>query len=286
MDTAQLYETYKPMLFSVAYRMTGTVTDAEDIVQDTFVSLERDERSDVVNVKAYLYKILVNRCIDYLKSARRRRETYVGPWLPEPLVISENDPLQTVLSHESLSVAYLLLMEKLTPIERAVFILREVLDFGYSEIAEMVGKKEENCRKILSLAKRKLGGPPSESAGSYEADQSRLNEFIEAVYTGNSAVLLELLAEDVVLYSDGGGKVKAALHPIRTRDHVLRFLQGLLKLAPADLRLRWVNLNGSPGLVAFSEQEPDSAVSFQIREGRIEAIYIIRNPDKLRHLKV
>jgi RNA polymerase sigma-70 factor, ECF subfamily len=230
-DIAQLYSTYKPLLFSLAYRMLGTVTDAEDMVQDTFLSLEKTRTDEIHNIKAFLCKTLTNKCIDFLRKARKQREVYVGPWLPEPLVLTseEGDPVHEVITHDRLSIACLMLMESLSPTERAVLVLREVLACDYREIAELVGKAEANCRKIFSRVRQKLSHQLPNETIDYTQHKQLVEQFLAAMRDGDAETMLALLAEDVTLYSDCGGKVRAAIFPIFTRERVLAFLQGITK---------------------------------------------------------
>src|SRR4051812_18891712 len=227
------YKQFKPLLFSIGYRMLGSVAEAEDIVQETFLKAYQIDDQKIDNKKAYLCKIMTNRCLDVLKSARYRREHYVGPWNPEPLLLESSpdfDPSEVVLQNEGLSIAYLRMMEHLAPDERAVLLLREVFDFSYLEIGNVIEKKEENCRKIFSRAKQKVAGIEGESL-NYEANKSIINRFIQAFEQQHMNTLLELLSENVTLYSDGGGKVRAAKRPIHSLPNVLAFLYGIAKKA-------------------------------------------------------
>ncbi len=284
-NTQELYLTYKPLLFSLAYRMLGTVMDAEDMVQETFLSLEKAPRENIANVKAFLCKILTNRCLDFLKAARRKREVYVGPWLPEPLVFREEDePMAQLVNQDNLSIAYLTLMETLSPTERAVFILREVLDFDYGEIAQIVGKEEANCRKIFSRVKQKLVSELPEHRIDYQHQKQLLSLFLQAIQTENTATLLELLSADAVLYSDGGGKVNAAIHPILSRERVIAFLIGVTKKNLSDARVEFVRVNGEAGIIVYAGGAILGVLGLKLREGQIESIYVIMNPDKLQRL--
>jgi RNA polymerase sigma-70 factor (ECF subfamily) len=278
--------TYKPLLFSLAYRMLGRVMDAEDMVQDVFLSIEKLDLGKITNVKAFLCKMVTNRCIDYLRSARKQREIYVGPWLPEPLLVyaEGDDPEAEAIEHENLSIAYLAMMEKLSATERAVLVLREALGFEYREIAEMIGKTEANCRKILSRVRQKLGDEIVETPVHYEQNKQVLIDFMQAVHHGDTEKMLSLLAEDVVLYSDGGGKVLAALHPIVSRDRVAAFLLGVVKKLPAEIQTFLTTVNGLPGFVSVLNGKIHSVTSYKMKGDRLEAIYIIMNPDKLRHI--
>ncbi|MCM3560299.1 RNA polymerase sigma-70 factor [Brevibacillus borstelensis] len=286
MDTQQLYVTYKPLLFSIAYRMLGTVADAEDIVQDTFLSLERFQKKNVENIKAWLCKTLTNRCIDFLRSARKKREVYVGPWLPEPVVFRDEQlgPMEQVIRQDQLSIAMLALMESLSPVERAIFILREVLDFDYDEIAEITGKETVNCRKIFSRVKQKLSKELPDKRIDYEQQRMLLESFLQAIHTEDSATLLELLSPDVVLYSDGGGKVKAALRPILSSERVVAFLLGVTRKQSTDYRVEIANVNGEAGIIAYEGNEVYGINTIKLVDGKIAAVYIIRNPDKLKNV--
>ncbi|UFJ40257.1 RNA polymerase sigma-70 factor [Brevibacillus humidisoli] len=273
------------MLFSLAYRMLGTVVDAEDIVQETFAMMGRIHQEHISNIKAYLCKMVTNRCLDHLKSAQKQREVYVGPWLPEPLVLQQDDdPLQEVISRDSLSIAYVTLMQQLTAVERGVFVLREVLQFDYSEIAEIVGKTEANCRKIFSRVRQKLAHEHPQQEVPYEENEKLLRGFITAIRRGDAQALLRFLSDDAVLYSDGGGKVRAALRPIYSRERVVAFLLGVAQKRAANIGLQIVNVNGSPGLLISEGSKYWSVFSYKLQGGQIAEIYLIMNPDKLRHL--
>jgi RNA polymerase sigma-70 factor (ECF subfamily) len=288
-ETDELYKAYKPLLFSLAYHMLGSVMDAEDIVHDAFLALNSVQKEDIRNLKSYLCKIVSNRCIDTLRSARAKREVYVGPWLPEPLVAdpAPNDPMQLVINKDTVSTAFLLLMEKMTPTERAVFVLREALNYDYEEIAEIVGKTSANCRQIFRRSKQRLSQSGLTTAEAENAEQKNalIERFVNALGTGDTEQLLEMLSADIVLYSDGGGKVTAAVHPIAGQDRVLRFLLGLLAKVPADFSFRFAPVNGGPGILAFAEGKLLNVVSFSVREGQIRNVYITVNPDKLQHLQ-
>lgn len=282
--TEQLFITYKPLLFSLAYRMLGSVQDAEDIVQDAYITWSVQTLNQVQNPKAYLCKIVTNRCIDLLKSARKQREAYVGPWLPEPLLTDNNeDPALHYVMKESLSTAYLLLLEQLSETERAVFLLREVLEYDYHLIAEVVGKSSSNCRQIFHRAKKAIGNhtiaqysPPKASALT--------EQFVSAVVSGNVSKLLSLLAVDAKLLSDGGGKTKAALVPIMGSERISRFYMGIMAKTKEDFSFKYTIVNGEPGIVLYAEQRVFGVLSFQIKNDLIQTIYWVVNPDKLTHL--
>ncbi|AFH59506.1 RNA polymerase sigma-70 factor [Paenibacillus caseinilyticus] len=295
----QAYTTYKPLLFSLAYRMLGSVMDAEDIVQDAFLSLDAAGPEPIRNLKAYLCRVVTNRCIDRLRSAQKQREVYVGPWLPEPLLTdgdpSGNPPEQYMLQ-ESVSTAYLLLLQQLSSTERAVFLLREVLLYDYEEIASIVGKSQANCRQIFHRAKRSIGGSASFDSGGdvclaaprpaagQEARQL-IEGFLTALATGDVPKLLSSLSEDASLFSDGGGRVTAAVRPILGADRIIRFLTGLLEKSPPGFSYRPALVGGGPGLVTYIHGEPSSVMSFEVAGGQIRAIYIVVNPEKLQHVR-
>ncbi|WP_338448792.1 RNA polymerase sigma-70 factor [Niallia oryzisoli] len=277
-----IFKQYRALLFSISYRMLGSVTEAEDIVQETFLSYFQHDTGAVKNEKAYLCKMAINLCLDTLKSARKKREVYVGPWLPEPILtpVEQDDPADQAIAKESLSFSYLLLMEKLSPVERAVFLLREVFGFSYREIGEIVTKTEANCRKIFTRLKEKIGAEVQVTTLNNDKNQTIISEFIQAFQNGDMEKIMTLVSEEVVLYSDGGGIVKAAIKPIYSRNHVLSFLTGIAAKAPADLITKFQNINGQLGVVNYINSYPHSVISFQDQNEQITNIYI--NPEKLQ----
>ena len=280
------YQQYKPLMFSICYRMLGSIVEAEDIVHETFLKAYQIDEKKIDNKKAYLCKMVTNRCLDELKSVRRRREKYVGPWNPVPLLIektNDSDPSDIVLKKEGLSIAFLRMMEHLTPDERAVLLLREVFDYSYSEIANMIEKKEENCRKILSRAKQRVSRVEDESL-NYEKNKNIINLFIQAFQRNDTSTLVELITDNVTLYSDGGGKVNAAIRPIFSRANVMVFLYGIIKKAPEDFYFELKNVNYQPAIVIHINGKVQSIISFFICNDKINEIYITMNPDKLPNL--
>jgi RNA polymerase sigma-70 factor (ECF subfamily) len=272
--------------FSVAYRMLGSVVEAEDIVQDALLRFHNASNAgtSIESREAYLTSITTRLAIDHLRSARVRRETYVGEWLPEPVIQSNTSAqLERV---ESISMAFLLLLETLTPTERAVFLLREVFEYDYSEIARIVEKAEDNCRQIFARAKRRVEeGKPRFEPSLEERDQLA-EKFFDACRAGELAGLEELLAQNVTCYSDGGGKVVAAVKPVHGRDKVARFLQGILKKG-RDLGgfFRPAVVNGNPGAIAVDKEgRLVNVVELEIADGAIQALRIVVNPEKLQHL--
>jgi RNA polymerase sigma-70 factor (TIGR02957 family) len=281
----ELYDQYKALLFTLAYQLTGSVADAEDAVQDVFVKACAVEPEHVEQPKAYLCKMVTNRCLDMQKSARRKREMYVGPWLPEPIRTPEADTLETIVRRDLLSYAMLVLLERLTPAERTVFVLREALGFDYPEIAELLGKQEASCRKLMSRARSKMGISEEEATAAEAVELEWVSRFLTSLEQGNVDHVLSLLTEDVMLFSDGGGKVAAATRPIQTRDHVARFLLGTFKglesYYQGNFHFEVASLNGETSLVLRSGDETAAAIFIQPRRGKFAGIYIVRNPDKL-----
>nr|WP_239589268.1 RNA polymerase sigma-70 factor [Metabacillus crassostreae] len=258
------YQQFKPLLFSLGYRLLGSVIETEDIMQETFLKAFEINEQNIDNKKAYLCKMMTNRCLDVLKSARHKREQYVGPWNPEPLLLEKLhtfDPSERMIQNEGLSIAYLRMMEHLTPDERAVLLLKEVFDFPYSEIANIIEKKDENCRKIYRRAKQKISLVEGESL-NYEKNKSMINRFIEAFQMQNMDALLELISENVTLYSDGGGKVNAAVRPIVSLPNVLALLFGILKKAPEDSYFEIKNVNGQPAIIIYMNSTLQTSLVF------------------------
>lgn len=281
--TKEDYQLFKPLLFSLGYRMLGSVVETEDMVQETFLKAYQVNEENIKNKKAYLCKILTNLCLDFFKSARYKREEYLGPWNPEPLLLEKLhalDPSEMIIQKEGLSIAYLRMMEHLTADERVVLILREVLSFSYSEIANMIEKKEESCRKIFSRANQKISVVEGESL-DYEKNKLVVNRFIEAFQTENTETLLELISNNVTLYSDGGGKVNAAIRPIASATNVLALLYGVMKKAPKDSYFEIKSINYQPAIAIYTKGKLLSVISFCIRDEKITELYITMNPEKL-----
>jgi RNA polymerase sigma-70 factor, ECF subfamily len=285
-----LYEELRPYMFAIAYRMVGSVSDAEDIVQEAFLRFHRaTSGGDVVeSPKAYLSAVTTRLGIDHLRSARVRRERYVGQWLPEPLLTDEAPEVsQHAETADSLSLAFLVLLESLSPVERAVFLLREVFGYGYDEIARVVDKSEANCRQIAVRARRQVDAKKPRFEASRQRKEELAQRFFAAAAEGDAEGLLGLLAADVVAYGDGGGKGPAFLRPVFGRDRVARLLAGFR--ARADqlgvTSLQPAAINGQPGAVFFDpEGHPIAVVSLDIADDQVQAIRAVSNPDKLSHL--
>jgi RNA polymerase sigma-70 factor (ECF subfamily) len=280
------FDQYRGLLFSIAYRMLGSVADAEDMLQETFIRWQQAAEQDIRSPRAFLITIISRLCINYLQSARVQREEYVGEWLPEPLVADQGkDPFGIIKVDESLSMAFLLLLERLTPVERAVFLLREVFEYEYSEIAAVLGQSEVNCRQILSRARRHVNEMRPRFKASPEQQSHLLERFLTATRGANMDGLLELLSQDVVLYSDGGGKGPAVPNQIHGADRVARgILLGLTKFVPTNLGYRLTQVNGNPGVVSYLDGKPFSVITLDGSGDRIYGIYVISNPDKLAHI--
>jgi RNA polymerase sigma-70 factor (TIGR02957 family) len=283
----ELYRDARPLLFSIAYRMLGSVSEAEDIVQEAFLRFERALQggADVEVPKAYLVSVATRLAIDHLRSARVRRESYPGTWLPEP-VVSERSPEDVAELADSLSMAFLVLLETLSPIERAVFLLREVFGYGYDDIATIIDKTEANCRQIVVRARRHVdAGRPRFTTSPDERD-AIVRRFLAACDEGDVDGLVRLLADDVAFYGDGGGKVASVRRPVLGRDAVGRFLRRLLRQAREQrLRLTFATVNGQPGILVFDPAGGVfNAVAVDIRDGAIAAFWAVANPDKLAHL--
>ncbi|WP_115995379.1 RNA polymerase sigma-70 factor [Cohnella lupini] len=280
----ELYTKYKNLLFRLAYQLTGSASDAEDIVQDVFVKVHDVDPERLAEPKAYLCRMTTNRSLDLLKSARKKRELYTGPWLPEPLFTAGDDEFEVVERKELLSYAMLVLLERLSPAERAIFVLREALCFEYEEIAGLVGKSEVNCRKIVSRARGKMGMAEEDHLEADAHGDEWIGRFLHALEQGNANALMSLLSEDAVLVTDGGGKVSGATQPILTRERIVRFLFGLIHKAQEN---RWdfsadiMPMNDRTALVIRIDERIDTVAFLDVDDTNIRRIYFVRNPDKL-----
>jgi RNA polymerase sigma-70 factor (ECF subfamily) len=285
-----VYEELRPLLFSIAYRMVGSTSDAEDIVQEAFLRFHRESRTgtDIESPKAWLSRVTTRLAINHVQSARVRRERYVGTWLPEPLVTeTASEGLRHAETADSLSLAFLVLLESLGPVERAVFLLREVFDYGYDEIAAVVGKSEDNCRQIAVRARRQVEAKKPRFEASRHKREELSRRFFNAVAAGDTQGLIGLLAADVVVYADGGGKAPAILRPVFGRERAVRLFS---KLRPSEQRLgvssmRHAEINGQPGaLYLDADGRPLAVISLDIVDDLVQTVRAISNPDKLRHL--
>lgn len=287
--SAALFEGLRPLLFSIAYRMLGSVGEAEDVTQDAWLRYHRAlaEGQVIASPKAFLTTVTTRLAIDAARSARARRETYVGTWLPEPLSVSlDPDPADLAEMNDSLSLAFLTLLQALSPVERAVFVLHEAFDYPYDEIAGIVGKSEQNCRQIFARARKRVGEGRPRFDASLRQQQELASRFLGAAERGDLDGLVSFLAEDAVFYGDGGGKAHAYPQPLRGRNRVGKALQAIARgTGDFHLSLRAALINGQPGALIFdTEGRLINALVFDIAEGAIQAVRGIVNPDKLTHL--
>jgi RNA polymerase sigma-70 factor (ECF subfamily) len=286
-NVESLYADLRPAAFAVAYRMLGSVSEAEDAVQEGFLRLHRAlaDGAEIESPRAYVTAVVTRLCIDQLRSARARRETYVGEWLPEPLV--DDDPARHAEMADSLSLAFLVLLESLSPEQRAAFLLREVFDYPYDQIAEIVGKSEDNARQLAARARRHVEERRPRFEASRQAREQLADRFFAAIGEGDLGPLEEMLAEDVVLHGDGGGKAPALARALHGRSRVARTLRAWVKLSArvVDISVRRVEVNGQPGAMTFDgEGKLINVMALDIADGRIQEIRSVVNPDKLRHL--
>jgi RNA polymerase sigma-70 factor (ECF subfamily) len=287
---AEAFEDQRLLLFSIAYRMLGSVAEAEDVVQEAFLRYQRalEASAEIDSPKAYLSAVTTRLAIDQLRSARVRRESYVGEWLPEPLLTDETAPdgARQAEEADSLSLAFLLLLERLSPVERAVFLLHDVFDYGYDEIAGIVGKSEDNCRQLATRARRHVAEHKPRFEASRQQRDELADRFFAAVGDGDFEGLVELLAADVVVYGDGGGGAPSWRRPIVGPDRVARLMMGVRRQArELELNARRAEINGQPGLLIFDRDGGlVNVMTLDIADGLVQTVRSIINPDKLRHL--
>lgn len=283
---AESFEGYRPLLFSIAYRMLGSASDAEDMLQETYLRYRSAESREIHELKAYLCTIVTHLCLDFLKSARIQRESYIGPWLPEPVLTGEQyiNPFETAEQHESVSLAFLVLLESLTPPERAVFLLHEIFDFDYREIAEMIGKSAANCRQLCHRAKTYIAERHHRFDASRETHLRLINRFLIACQEGDMQGLQEILAQDVTNWGDGGGKVLTARRPIIGVEAVTRFWLALGRKAPSGLTFSIADVNGCPAVLLWVDNALYAVVAFDVADEKIQAIRDVLNPDKLAYI--
>ena len=287
-DSSKLaaFEQHRGLLFSIAYRMLGSVADAEDTLQDAFIRWQRASEVDIRSPRAFLVTIVSRLCINHLQSARVQREAHVGEWLPEPLVTEPGSNASEIVQvDESVSMALLLLLERLTPEERAVFLLHEVFDYKHAEIAATLSLSEANCRQLLRRAQQHAQLARPRFSASTQEHTDLLERFCQAAGSGDMNRLISLFSSDVVMHTDGGGKAAALVLPIYGSDKVARAaVHGLRRLMSLNVRQRIVEINGQPGIVSYQDGRPQSVFTVEARDGWIEAIYIVTNPEKLAHL--
>lgn len=287
MSISELHDDLRPRAFAIAYRMLGSVSDAEDIVQEAFLRMHQATQrgEQIKSPRAYISTLVTRQSIDQLRSARVRREQYVGEWLPEPLAI-ESTPAEQVETADSLSLAFLVVLESLTPQQRAAFLLREVFEYPYADVAEIIGTSVDSTRHLVSRARAQVRERRPRYSTSKGQQEELARRFFAAAQQGDLLALEALLAEDVALHADGGGKVPAQRQPVFGNEKVAKVISaGVATLGRRGMRLQVTEINGHPGAIALDgENQLFGVMSLDIVEGRIQAIHSIANPDKLEHL--
>jgi len=288
-STLALFAKYRPLLFSIAYRMLGSAMDAEDLVQDVYLRWREADPAQIENIKGYLTTMTTRMCIDFLRSARIQREEYIGPWLPEPLP-EERDtyrsPAELVQLSESLSTAFLVMLETLTPDQRAVFLLHDVFGYSYAEVSEVIGKNEAACRQLASRARQYLRRDEVRFEASPAHHNELTREFLDVVTGGDVDGLVNMLSEDIVSWSDGGGKARAARRPIYGRENVAGFLIGLKKFETPHTHLEIKPMNGRAAIHIYEKDTLVSVMALHFTEGgKLSGVYTQLNPDKLAHIQ-
>jgi RNA polymerase sigma-70 factor (ECF subfamily) len=279
-DPDPVFEALRPRLFALAYRMLGMVADAEDVLQEAFLRWSATDRDKVREPGAFLTTVVTRLCMDILGSARARRESYVGPWLPEPLLAGD-DPAASAELADSLSLAFLVLLEELTPAERAAFLLHDVFGYGYDELSRIVAKDPAACRQLVSRARRHAAARRQRFDADPELAGRLCQEFVTACAGGDIDRLVGILAQDVVVWTDGGGKVKAALRPVTGPERAARFLIGVTRKIPAGSTVQLARLNGQPGVLITVDGAVTAALALDIVTGSIVGVRVVTNPDKL-----
>lgn len=273
-------------MFSIAYRMLGSASEAEDILQEAYLRYCEVDPETIRSPKAFLSTIVTRLCLNQLQASKRQREVYIGPWLPEPLLTSTEEqqtPAQKLELNETLSLAFLMLLEDLTPTERAVFLLREVFDYEYSEITEIVGRDEAACRQLLSRAKKHISERRPRFKPTREAHREMLEKFIQAIDAGELSGLMQLLANDVTLWADGGGKTRGALlEPLSGSEAVARFLKVSPRFRAESLRTEFAEINREPAVIIWADSEVAVVITIEFEQDLIHEIRVVGNPDKLK----
>lgn len=278
-----MFEQHRPTLFGVAYRMLGSVADAEDIIQDAWLKWSSVDVGRVDQPRAYLTRTVTNLCLNRLASATAQRESYVGPWLPEPLVMAEPDAGRDVEQAQDVSLAMLVVLETLSPLERAVFVLKEVFGYSFGEIAGMLDRSEASVRQVGSRARSHVQARRPRYDAPADTRRRVTDEFLAACVGGDLNQMMELLAPNVTAWTDGGGKIRAALRPLHGADKVARWLLGVLRKPLPDVGVHRVLVNGEPGVLVTSGGAPDNVFVVDLNaDNLIIAIRLVRNPDKLR----
>jgi RNA polymerase sigma-70 factor, ECF subfamily len=286
-NEVQAFEAHRQALTGLAYRMLGSRAEAEDVVQDAYLRWHAADQAVIVEPRRYLGTVVTRLCLDRMKSARARREVYVGPWLPEPVVDETLDVEGAGELAHDLSVALMLVLERLSPLERASFLLHDVLGLDFAAVGRALARDEAACRQLAARARTHIEQGRPRFPASQEEGRRLAAAFRAAVQSGDTGALMQLLAEDAVLYSDGGGKRAAALNPIYGADKILRFLAGIARKNQAlpNVQLRAATVNGLAGFVMREEDGSIDTMAIEHRDRRIAAIYVVRNPEKLRHVR-
>ena len=281
------FEEYRPLLFSIAYRMLGSAVDAEDIVQDAYIRYQASS-ADIRSPKAFLTTMVTRLCINFLQSARVQREQYLGPWLPEP-IRTDTDTLSLIPNkrieiHETVSMAFLILLQHLTPAERAVFLLREVFDYSYREISEILEKEEAACRQLFSRARKHISDNKPRFSASDSKHRELLDKFMSVVQNGELAPLMDMLIEDAVMWTDGGGEATAAIYPIYGRENVARFVMGSTRLLKEGYRVNIGQINDEPAVLIYQKEVVSLVIFVEVHGENIQSIRVISNPNKLKNI--
>lgn len=292
-DSASQFQALRPLLFSIGYRMLGSAMEAEDIVQESYLRYQAASPETIRSPKAFLTTVVTRLCLNQLESARATRESYVGPWLPEPVLTGpgelmasdEVSPSQQAELHESISLAFLVLLEQLTPVERAVFLLREVFDYEYPEIAEILDKNEAACRQLFNRAKKHIAEHRPRFKSTPEKQKQILGKFMQAVSAGEMSGLMHLLSEDVTLWADSGGKARGAvLQPLHGPGAIARFAQASLQYLPPNVQREIVEVNGRPAAILRVDGRALLVISIDIEDDLVREIRVVGNPDKLSRI--
>jgi RNA polymerase sigma-70 factor (TIGR02957 family) len=280
----RVFGEHRDLLVGVAYRVLGSVTDAEDAVQEAWLRWSKVDPAEVANPRAFLVRVTTRLAIDRLRRAKARRESYVGPWLPEPM-LTGHDVAEEVELAESVSMAMLVMLETLSPLERAVFVLREAFGMPYAEIGEVIGRKEEAVRQLARRARDHV----RERGARFEADQATrrhvTERFLEAAVDGDVEALMEVLAPGVTLVADGGGRARAPRRPVHGADNVARFLVAVATRPGQNVQARLAHVNGGPGIVVISEGEPVATLVLDVADGVVRTVHLVANPDKLAGIR-
>lgn len=281
----ETFDDHRALLFSIAYRMLGSVPDAQDILQEAFLRWQQASDVDVRSPRSFLVTIVSRLCINHLQSARVRREEYGGQWLPDPILTdSHQDPFNVVRADESVSMAMMVLLERLTPLERAVFLLHDVFDYRHAEISKALGASEANCRQSLHRAHRHVGDVRRHFDTSPQEHRELLERFVGAAREGNVERLVAMLADDAVMHIDGGAGPGGVPNVVASAEKIARGLSAGAKNLPTGVVVRSMSINGQPGIVTYLDRKPLSALVIDVRAGRVQGVYIVARPEKLHHL--